>query len=119
VSRGSLSVRDGASPDFSIEPRGVVCWMSPTPLDPRRRLVMRHTTRDIDVRIARVDDVWNMTTLLREPSPETLAMNDIGRVTLATAETLYADRYTENPATGIFILIDAVSNDTVAAGMIR
>jgi sulfate adenylyltransferase subunit 1 len=119
VSRGDLIVRDGAAPDGTREPRADLCWMSPTPLDARRRFVMRHTTRDIDVRIARVDDVWNMTTLSREPLPETLAMNDIGRVTLATAETLYADRYSENPTTGSFILIDAASNDTVAAGMIR
>jgi sulfate adenylyltransferase subunit 1 len=119
VSRGDLIVRDGAAPDGTREPRADLCWMSPTLLDARRRFVMRHTTRDIEARIVHVDDVWNMTTLAREPSPQSLAMNDIGRVTLATAETLYADRYSENPATGSFILIDAASNDTVAAGMLR
>jgi sulfate adenylyltransferase subunit 1 (EFTu-like GTPase family) len=46
-------------------------------------------------------------------------MNDIGRVSLALAQPVFADRYDENRATGSFILIDEATNDTVAAGMIR
>ena len=46
-------------------------------------------------------------------------MNDIGRIGLALGAPVIADRYDDNRATGSFILIDEVSNNTVAAGMIR
>jgi sulfate adenylyltransferase subunit 1 len=46
-------------------------------------------------------------------------MNDIGRVSLMTRETLAADRYEDLPANGAFILIDEASHQTAAAGMLR
>ena len=46
-------------------------------------------------------------------------MNDIGRVSLELAQPVFADRYNDNRATGSFILIDDVTNETVAAGMVR
>jgi adenylyl-sulfate kinase len=45
-------------------------------------------------------------------------MNDIGVVRLETHKSLFADRYTENRATGSFIMIDPNTNNTVAAGLI-
>jgi sulfate adenylyltransferase subunit 1 len=58
---------------------------------------------------------------LREVPDEsgTLSMNDIGRVSLMTRETLAADRYEDLPANGAFILIDEASHQTAAAGMLR
>ena len=53
------------------------------------------------------------------PAPAALAMNDIAHVTLALAQPIVGDRYADSPATGSFILIDAGTNETVAAGMIR
>ena len=50
---------------------------------------------------------------------DSLQLNEIGRIQLTTTEPLYYDRYELNRATGSFILIDPVSNTTVAAGMIR
>ena len=46
-------------------------------------------------------------------------MNDIAAVELQTAAPLFFDRYETNRITGSFILIDPISNATVAAGMIR
>ena len=59
-----------------------------------------------------------MSTQQAEAAPAALAMNDIGRVSLALAQPVFADRYAENPATGSFVLVDEASNGTVAAGMI-
>ena len=52
------------------------------PLDPRRRYLLRHTTREVRARIERIDHRWNVSTQQKEPAPETLAMNDIGSVGL-------------------------------------
>jgi bifunctional enzyme CysN/CysC len=47
-----------------------------------------------------------------------LAMNEVGRVHLDCARPLAVDAYTKNHGTGSFILIDRMTNATVAAGMI-
>ena len=47
-----------------------------------------------------------------------LSLNEIGRVRLRTQAPLMFDPYRRNRATGGFILIDPVTNNTVAAGMI-
>ena len=46
-------------------------------------------------------------------------MNDIGRVALSLAQPVFADRYADNQVTGSFIVIDEVTNNTVAAGLIE
>jgi sulfate adenylyltransferase subunit 1 len=45
-------------------------------------------------------------------------MNDIGRVTVKVQQPLVWDAYQRNHATGSFIIIDELTNNTVAAGMI-
>ena len=45
-------------------------------------------------------------------------LNEIGSVRITTAKTLFFDSYKENRATGAFILIDPITNNTSAVGMI-
>jgi hypothetical protein len=45
-------------------------------------------------------------------------MNEIGVLRIETSRAIYFDSYTQNRATGSFILIDPTTNATVAAGMI-
>ena len=47
-----------------------------------------------------------------------MKMNDIARVTIRTTRRLMVDEYRDNRNTGSFILVDDVTNETVAAGMI-
>ena len=47
-----------------------------------------------------------------------LALNDIGRVRLRTAEPIVAEPYARHRRTGAFLLIDSQSGQTLAAGMI-
>ena len=67
--------------------------------------------------MARPDSV-SQHTLEDQPSPERLELNDIARVRFSLAEPLAVDPYSENRATGAFILIDEATNDTIGAGMI-
>jgi bifunctional enzyme CysN/CysC len=57
-------------------------------------------------------------TLHRQPVEE-FHLNDIGRIEINTLTPIYFDPYKLNHATGSFILIDPLTNNTVAAGMIR
>ena len=46
-------------------------------------------------------------------------LNEIGQVQITTAKTLFFDAYKKNRATGAFILIDPITNNTCAVGMIE
>jgi len=119
VSRGDLIVHANRRPAAARAVEADIAWLGSAPLDPRRTYALRHTTRDVRARVARIADRWNAATQAREPAPATLAMNDIGRVHLTLAQPVFADRYDAHRATGSFILVDDATHDTVAAGMIR
>jgi sulfate adenylyltransferase subunit 1 len=119
VSRGDMIVHRDQAPSPSRVLGASVCWLDETPLDPGRKYMLRHTTREVRARIDRIDHLWNETTQQREPAPAALQMNDIGRVSIALAQPVFADRYVENNATGSFIVIDEATNNTVAAGLVE
>jgi sulfate adenylyltransferase subunit 1 len=119
ISRGDMLVHGNASPVTKRDLDATLCWLSETPLDPRRSYLLRHTTREVRTRISDIDHLWDVATQARQPSPDTLRMNDIGRAELKLAQPIFADRYTDNRATGSFILIDEATNNTVAAGLIQ
>jgi sulfate adenylyltransferase subunit 1 len=65
-----------------------------------------------------VDTLLDINTQQRHPA-EGLKLNDIARISLTVQQPLAADAYDQIRATGAFILIDEVTHQTVAAGMIR
>jgi sulfate adenylyltransferase subunit 1 len=95
-----------------------VCWMSDEPLDARRKYWIKHGTRQTAAKIKQVDSILDVNTQQRH-SAEGLKLNDIATVQLSVQQPLAADAYADNRATGAFILIDEVTHQTVAAGMIR
>jgi bifunctional enzyme CysN/CysC len=118
VGRGGMIVRKMNLPTIGSRFDAIVCWMSPTPMDPGVPYVLMHTTRQVRSSVARVVYRIDVDTLHRE-RVETLGLNDIGRVEVATGEPLFFDPYARNRQTGSFILVDPFTNATVAAGMIR
>jgi bifunctional enzyme CysN/CysC len=117
VSRGDMLVHPGDAPRVARTFDAHLVWMRDTPLDPARSYLLKHTTRTVRVEVERVHHRKDMDTLADVPAT-TLALNEIGRVTLTAHRALFVDPYVENRETGSFILIDPLSNDTVAAGMI-
>ncbi|MFA7269176.1 MAG: GTP-binding protein [Sterolibacterium sp.] len=117
ISRGDMLVNSAALPATSQSIRANLCWLSETPLDPQRRYLVRHTTREAKAKLASIESRLNINTLEREAATG-LAMNDIAQVTFRLAQPLFADTYVENRVTGAFIVIDETTNNTVGAGMI-
>ncbi|MBU3694672.1 MAG: sulfate adenylyltransferase subunit CysN [Rhodocyclaceae bacterium] len=117
VSRGDMLVPSDAQPVVTKAIEGMVCWFSETPLSPARTYLVRHTTRTSKAKVDGIDYKVDVNTLAREPATG-LAMNDIARIRLRLAQPLAVDPYTENRATGAFIVIDESTNNTVGAGMI-
>ncbi|WP_409268013.1 sulfate adenylyltransferase subunit 1 [Massilia sp. BHUDP2] len=95
-----------------------VCWMSDEPLDARRKYWIKHGTRQTAAKVKQLDSILDVNTQQRHAA-EGLKLNDIATVQLSVQQPLAADAYCDNRATGAFILIDEVTHQTVAAGMIR
>ncbi len=117
VSRGDLIAHAGAAPVPRSSLEGIVVWLSERPLDPRRVYLLKHTTRTVPVRAVAVKSRLDPETLGRHPA-ESLALNEIGNVMVQCGRPIIPDAYARNRATGAFILIDALTNETAAAGTV-
>jgi bifunctional enzyme CysN/CysC/sulfate adenylyltransferase subunit 1 len=117
VSRGDMLVHAARPPQVVEGFEANVVWMSERPLDRSRPYLLKHTARYVRCEIAAIAGVVDNETLALRPATK-LDLNDIARVTIRAHQPLYVDSYRENRATGAFVIIDALSNDTVAAGMI-
>ncbi|EQD48213.1 sulfate adenylate transferase subunit 1, partial [mine drainage metagenome] len=107
----------GPLPTVTREFSATVCWFGERPLDPDQRLRLKHTTRVTPARVTRLEGVVDIATLTVTAADQ-LTTNDIGLVTVTTADDLVVDDYRDNRVTGSFVLIDDVTNATIAAGMI-
>ena len=118
ISRGDMIVPADAEkrPLVTTALSAKLCWLSETPLDPQRRYLIRHTTRDTKAKLASIDYRLDIGTL-DHVSATGLAMNDIAQVNFRLAQPLFVDPYAENRSTGAFIVIDEATNNTVGAGM--
>lgn len=118
ISRGDMIVKTAEQPEAVKQIDVNVCWLSETPLSPARTYVLRHTTREVKAKVAKIDYRLDLNTL-DNVETSALEMNDISRLTLKLAQPIFVDAYAENRSTGAFILIDESTNNTVGAGMIR
>ena len=118
ISRGDTLLAATSAHAPQRELRATLCWFDQRPLNPARKYLLKHTTRTVAAKIRRVEHVWDVHTLSNYADRDTLAMNDLGEVSLVLQQPVAATPYAENPATGAFILIDDASHQTVAAGMI-
>ena len=120
VERGDLIARANNRPIQGQDFDATICWLSATQsMQANRTYVLRHLSRAVDARVTSVYYTIDVQTLSRRPEVRTVAVNDIARISVHTAEPLCFDPYRRNRVTGSFIVVDPVSHQTVAAGMIR
>ncbi|MES2206372.1 MAG: GTP-binding protein [Pseudomonadota bacterium] len=123
ISRGDTLVRveDTQAPQLGKLITADICWLSDRALDPRRKYLLKHTTRTTKVMIDELINTVDIHTLetLGAKTETLLNGNDIGRVRLKLQQPIVADRYAECRPTGSFILIDESTLNTVGAGLIR
>ena len=117
VSRGDMLVRPNNLPQIGRHLEATLIWMSETPMDPSGSYFIKQTTMVSRCRVDKVRYRIDVNTLHRE-NAEKLNLNEIGRVSIISNRQLMYDPFEQNRATGSFILIDALTNNTVAAGMI-
>jgi len=118
ISRGGMIVRENNVPDIDQDIEAMICWFSDKPMQARGKYILRHTSHEVKAIIKDVNYKVNINTLRKIEDDQEFHLNDIGRISLRTSAPLIYDRYKRNRTTGSFILIDAMTNETVAAGMI-
>jgi sulfate adenylyltransferase large subunit len=118
VSRGDLLVAPEQPAVTTERFTASLVWMDEQPLDSRRRYLLKHTSKTVQAQVIAVQHRLDVATLEQQPAT-TLAINEIGMVEIASVRPLNVDPYVRNRTTGSFVLIDPITNATVAAGMIR
>ncbi len=117
ISRGDLIVKEGDKPPyFSDSFEAMLVWMDEEPLKNREYIVKLYS-KEVNAVVSSImfkRDVNNWEKI----EAKSLELNDIARVKVDLNEKTVFDLYEENKRTGAFIVIDKLTNNTVAAGMI-
>ena len=118
VSRGDLIAAAADAPEPAQQFTATVCWLGDKPLRPGARLLLKHGTKTTPVIIGELQTLFDEQDLALIDAPEAVELNQIGRISLTTAEPLAADDYQVNRETGSFLLIDPAGGNTLGAGLI-
>lgn len=116
--RGSLITGADAVPAGVNEFELMLCWLNVNPCKAGKRVILRHHTMETPGMIVQILHKVEITDRREDKSADVLQLNDLGRVKIKSASLLFFDHYRRNKVTGSLLLIDEVTGDTLAAGMI-
>jgi bifunctional enzyme CysN/CysC len=117
ISRGDMLCDPKCPPTVADQFEAQLVWMVDEPLHPGRSFWLKCGTKTVNATVTRIKHVLNVNTL-EKLAAEKLTLNSVATCNISTDAPLVFDPYLENRATGGFILIDRLTNNTVAAGMI-
>ena len=118
VSRGDMIVKINNPPNRGQDIEAMLCWFSDKKMMIRGKYSLRHTTKEVKAIVNDLQYKININTLRKIEDDKEFEMNEIGRVSIRTSAPIYFDSYENNRTTGSFILVDDMTNETIAAGMI-
>ncbi|MBK8469110.1 MAG: GTP-binding protein [Candidatus Phosphoribacter sp.] len=118
IARGDMIAAVESAPVPTQDLDGMVAWLHERPARVGQRVLVKHTTRSVPATIRDIAGRLDLDKMAPQAT-ETLALNDIGRVSLRLASPVMADNYLASRRTGSFLLIDPQSGATLAAGMVR
>ena len=117
VSRGDLMVGVDQAPTRAHEVEAMLVWMATEEMEPGRRYLLQSANGISNVAVASIRHRVDVDTL-EERAATSLGLNDIACCSISADRELIFDPYASNRQTGSFVLVDRMSNATVAAGMI-
>ncbi len=117
ASRGDMIVRAGNLPRTADTFEAMLVWMNQDAMVPGKTYLFKHTSQTLPGSIETLAYRIDVNTLHRSPAPN-LELNEIGRVRVSLNAPIHFDPYRNNRGTGAFVVIDRLTNATVAAGMI-
>ena len=117
VSRGDILAHPDNIPVIRDSFEATVVWMTESALLPGAQYDFKLGSKSVGGRIKSIRNRIDVNTLEHSPAPS-LELNEIGIAELSLDEPVCFDAYKDNRLTGSFIVIDKMTNVTVAAGMI-
>ncbi len=117
ISRGEMIVRPDNLPHVGRDFETMLVWMDEEPMNRGKQFFLKHNTNTTRATIDSVEYRVDVNTMERQEGRD-FRLNEIGCVRITTAKTLFFDAYKDNRSTGAFILIDPITNNTSAVGMI-
>ncbi|MFK8110746.1 MAG: sulfate adenylyltransferase subunit CysN [Rubripirellula sp.] len=117
ASRGDTIIKPGNVPRSRDHIEAMLVWMEGESMVPGKTYLFKQTTQTLPGTIDTLKYRVDVNTLHRSPAPQ-LELNEIGRVSISLSAPLHFDAYRRNRSTGAFIVVDRITNATVAAGMI-
>ncbi len=117
ISRGDMIIHPDSMPRIERHFEAMLVWMDETPMDISTHFLIKHTTNNTKARIDTIKYKVDVNTLQKSEIGH-FSLNEIGRVVLTTTKPLFFDPYKKNRETGAFILIDPMTHNTCAVGMI-
>ncbi|HEY0213885.1 MAG TPA: sulfate adenylyltransferase subunit CysN [Paenirhodobacter sp.] len=117
-SRGDIITRADAPCEVADQFEATLVWMAEAEMLPGRPYLLKIGTQMVTATVTEPKYEVNVNTL-EQLASKTLALNAIGVVNISTDRPIPFEAYAENPDLGGFILIDRMTNATVAAGMIH
>lgn len=126
VSRGEMLIHPDNKPCEGRNFETMLVWMDEEPMDITKQYFLKHTTNITRATINQIKYKVNINTMEKQrienglltKENEQFELNQIGCITISTARELFFDPYKQNRQTGAFILIDPITNNTSAVGMI-
>jgi sulfate adenylyltransferase large subunit len=117
ISRGDMIVPALNAPHVARRFRSSIVWMNAKALEPGRSYFIKHSSHQVRGVVRGIHHRLDVNTLAHLEAAK-LELNEIGEISVETHRPLFFDPYTMNRATGAFIVIDPLSNETLGAGMI-
>lgn len=118
LSRGDVLTFPGETPEYSNQFQARLVWMSDEPAYPGRSYLLKIGAQMVPATITDLKFRTNVNTL-EQTAATKIDLNEVATVTIATDKPIAFDAYRSNALTGGFILIDRLSNGTLAAGTIE
>ncbi len=118
ISRGEMLVKPDNLPFIGRHLQTKLVWMDEEPMDRGKQFFLKANTNTTRATISAIDYRIDVNTMEHLEGKD-FKLNEIGQVQITTAKTLFFDAYKKNRATGAFILIDPITNNTCAVGMIE
>jgi len=117
-SRGDVIAAADSPPQSADQFEATIVWMSDEELLPGRGYWLKLGTQTVGAKIHQPKYQINVNTL-EQIAAKTLDLNAIGVANLVTDKPLVFEPYGDSRELGGFILIDKLTNATVAAGMLH
>ncbi|HQR04400.1 MAG: sulfate adenylyltransferase subunit CysN [Proteobacteria bacterium] len=118
ISRGDVISTVDAPAEVADQFETTIVWMHEEPMMPGRSYLMKIGTKLVTATVTEIKHKVNVNTL-EHLAAKKLELNEIGVCNLSVDRPIAFDAYKDNADTGGYIIIDRLSNNTVAAGLLH